>query len=83
MLAVLALCVEPPPDNKSIFWVLMASHAFSLTLVVLNMLKPTQSCYMALQCLNIVAMFLQNVVIIYAVQIFLDFDEIFEELTQE
>lgn len=62
---------------------LIFSHAFSLTLVILNMLKPKQSIYMALQCLNIVAMFLQNVVIIYAVQVFLDFDDAYETLTPE
>ena len=71
LLAVLAIGVRPVDIEHEIYWILIGSHAFSLTLVIVNLVQPTAKLYMALQCLNIVAMFGQNIVIIDTVQSFL------------
>ena len=67
LLTMLALLIDPQID-PDIYWVLIVSHSLSLVLVIVNMLKPTKQIYMATQCLNIVSLFLQNIVIIYSVQ---------------
>ena len=76
LLIVLVAAVDPPQAQMKIYWVLIASHTLSLTLVVVNLLKLTERLYMALQCLNIGAMFLQNGVIIYTVQTFLNLEDL-------
>lgn len=52
------------------FWVLVASHSLSVFLVLINIMISVsrQKVYMAVQCVNIVSLFAQNLVIIYSVQ---------------
>ena len=81
MLTILLALINPGDDYKKVYWVLAGSHTFCLFLVVANMIKPTHKFYMGLRCLNIIAMFLQNIVIIYAAQSYTQLKENREVLT--
>ena len=74
MLVMLAMLIDPEV-NPNIFWVLITSHTLNGFLVIVNMVRSTHRIYMALQCLNVVCMFLQNFVVIYSVTTLLEMDE--------
>lgn len=74
MLAVLVGVVGPQISNTDsegrIFWVLVASHLLSVCLVLVNIVVSVgwEKVYMLVQCVNIISLFGQNLVIIYSVQ---------------
>ena len=77
MLAILVGIVGPnlrtseeSSEDAKVFWVLVASHSLSLCLVLINMIVGVNrpKVYMLVQCINIISLFAQNLVIIYLVQ---------------